>query len=46
MLFKLTFCATTNQDGTVSETERLAYSGKQQTRGFTASINTTYTSTS
>ena len=38
--------ADTNQDGTVSETERLAYASKQQTVGATASLNSTNTSTS
>ena len=38
--------ADTNQDGTVSETERLAYASKQQTVGSTASLNSTNTSTS
>ncbi len=38
--------ADTNQDGTVSETERLAYASKQPTLGSTASTNTTNTSTS
>ena len=35
--------ADTNQDGTVSETERLAYAGKQQSTAATASMNTTNT---
>ncbi len=38
--------ADTNQDGTVSETERLAYASKQQTLGSAASLNSTNTSTS
>ena len=43
---KSTAPADTNQDGTVSEMERLAYAIKQQTLGSTASINTTNTTTS
>ncbi len=43
---KSTDPADTNQDGTVSEMERLAYASKQQTLGSTASINTTNTTTS
>jgi hypothetical protein len=43
---KSTDPADTNQDGTVSETERLAYASKQQTLGSTTSINTTNTTTS
>lgn len=43
---KSTDPADTNQDGTVSETERLAYASKQQTAGSTASLNSTNTSTS
>ncbi len=38
--------ADTNQDGTVSEMERLAYASKQQTLVATASLNSTNTSTS
>jgi Ca2+-binding EF-hand superfamily protein len=38
--------ADTNQDGTVSATERLAYASKQQTLGATASLNSTNTPTS
>jgi hypothetical protein len=37
--------ADTNQDGTVSESERLAYAGKQQTLAATAFLNTTNTET-
>ena len=40
---KSTDPADTNQDGTVSETERLAYAGKQQSTAATASMNTTHT---
>ena len=43
---KSTDPADTNQDGTVSEMERLAYASTQQTLGSTASINTTNTSIS
>ena len=43
---KSTDPADANQDGTVSEMERLAYAGKQPTLSTTASINTTNTSTS
>jgi hypothetical protein len=40
---KSTDPADTNQDGTVSEMERLAYASKRQTLGSTASTNTTIT---
>lgn len=43
---KSTDPADTNQDGTVSEMERLAYASKQQTIAATESINTTNTTTS
>jgi hypothetical protein len=43
---KSTDPADTNQDGTVSEAERLAYASKQQTPAATASINTSNTQTS
>ena len=43
---KSTDPADTNQDGTVSEMERLAYASKQQTLGSTASTNPTKTTTS
>jgi len=43
---KSTDPADTNQDGTVSETERLAYANKQQTISATESIKTTNTTTS
>lgn len=43
---KSTDPADTNQDGTVSETERLAYASKQQSSAATTSINTTNTPTS
>ena len=43
---KSTDPADTNQDGTVSETERLAYASKQQTIAANVSINTTNTTTS
>ena len=43
---KSTDPADTNQDGTVSEIERLAYASKQSTPSTTASINTANTSTS
>ena len=43
---KSTDPADTNQDGTVSETERLAYASKQKTIAATESINTTNTQTS
>ena len=43
---KSTDPADTNQDGTVSEMERLAYASKQQTLGSTASTTTTNISTS
>ncbi|MCF8168019.1 MAG: EF-hand domain-containing protein [Rhodoferax sp.] len=42
---KSTDPADANQDGTVSETERLAYASKQQTLSSIASINTTSTTT-
>jgi hypothetical protein len=43
---KSTDPADTNQDGTVSEMERLAYASTQQTLTATASINSTNTSAS
>jgi hypothetical protein len=43
---KSTDPADTNQDGTVSEAERLAYASKQKTIAANASINTTNTQTS
>lgn len=43
---KSTDPADTNQDGTVSEMERLAYASKQQTSAATTSINKTNTQTS
>ena len=43
---KSTDPADTNQDGTVTETERLAYASKQQTIAASASMNTTNTTTS
>jgi hypothetical protein len=43
---KSTDPADTNQDGTVSEMERLAYASKQQTSAATTSINTSNTTTS
>ena len=43
---KSTDPADTNQDGTVSETERLAYANKQQTISATESIKTANTTTS
>ena len=42
---KSTDPADTNQDGTVSEAERLAYASKQQTLAATAFLNTTSTET-